>query len=112
MENIITIDENVTEKKTEKIEHDMNLEHLSPKSLLEEININLAEMPNEEITLKNRNTVYYEMYKEAMKKAKIAKDLALSSFLEAKRIKNLYMLDELNDEEYYEDENETDFEKI
>ena len=84
---------------------------------LEEIKFNLDEIPEEEVVLKNRNDVYYEMYKEAMKKAKIAKDLALSSYLEAKHIKNLYMLDDLTDDEEYEyndydNEDEKDFEKI
>jgi hypothetical protein len=37
------------------------------------------------------------MYREARRKAKIAKDLALSSYLEAKRIKNMYMLDEIEE---------------
>ena len=37
------------------------------------------------------------MYREAKKKAKMAKDLALSSYLEAKRIKNTYMLEDISD---------------
>jgi len=37
------------------------------------------------------------MYREARRKAKIARDLALSSYLEVKRIKNTYMLDDLKD---------------
>ena len=49
------------------------------------------------IQLKTRNDVYYKMYRDAKRKAKIARDLALSSYLEAKRIKNTYMLDELED---------------
>jgi hypothetical protein len=51
---------------------------------------------NEEDTLKlkNRNTVYFEMYREAKKKAKLARDFALSAYLEAKRIKNTYLMDE------------------
>ena len=64
-----------------------------------EIDFNLEELPPEDsMVLKQRNDVYYEMYKEALKKAKMAKDLALSSYLEAKRIKNLYMLDDLSDD--------------
>jgi len=37
------------------------------------------------------------MYREALKRAKAAKDLALSGFLEAKRIKNTYMLEDIDD---------------
>ncbi len=47
--------------------------------------------------LKEKTEVYYEMYREARRKAKLAKSLALSSFMEARRIKNLYMLDDIND---------------
>lgn len=47
--------------------------------------------------LKEKTEVYYEMYREARRKAKLAKSLALSSFMEARRIKNLYMLDDIDD---------------
>jgi hypothetical protein len=68
--------------------------------VLEEINLDLEEVSiNEPVMLKKRNDVYYEMYREALRKAKIAKELALSSYLEAKRIKNTYMLNDLNENE-------------
>ena len=47
--------------------------------------------------LKDKKDVYYEMYREALQKAKVAKAMALTSFMEARRIKNLYMLNDLND---------------
>ena len=46
------------------------------------------------------------MYKEACRKAKIARDLALSSYLEAKRIKNTYMLDDIS---LSDDSQDTDY---
>jgi hypothetical protein len=65
---------------------------------IEEIDFNLEELNDTEpVQLKKRNDVYYEMYREARKKAKVARDLALSSYLEAKRIKNTYMLDDIED---------------
>jgi hypothetical protein len=65
---------------------------------LEEISFTLEELKDTEpVQLKKRNDVYYEMYREARRKAKIAKDLALSSYLEAKRIKNIYMLEDIED---------------
>ena len=39
------------------------------------------------------------MYKEAKRKAKVAKNLAITSLLEAKRIKNVYMLEDTSDSE-------------
>ena len=62
------------------------------------------------ISIKQRKDVYYEMYREALQKAKVAKDLALSSYLEAKQIKNKYMLDDISDEEEFEQESEEEFE--
>ncbi len=56
------------------------------------------------IQLKEKTEVYYELYREARRKAKLAKSLALSSFLEAKRIKNLYMLDDIDSDESDMDE--------
>jgi hypothetical protein len=65
---------------------------------IQEVEFNLEELNNSDsIQIKKRNEVYYEMYREARRKAKIARDLALSSYLEAKRIKNTYMLDDIKD---------------
>ena len=47
------------------------------------------------VKLKNPNEVYMEIYKEARRKAKDAKKHAIQSYLEAKRIKSLYLLDEI-----------------
>ena len=74
-----------------------------------EINLDLDKLNNTEtITLKKRDQVYYEMYKEARKKAKIIKKLAISSYLDAKRIKNKYMLTDIEDSEDSDCENEDD----
>ena len=59
------------------------------------------------VEIKEANEVYYKMYKEAIKRAKIARDLALSSYLEAKNIKNKYMLDEA----LLESDDDSDLEK-
>jgi hypothetical protein len=65
---------------------------------LKEIEFNLDNIPeNEQVHIKTRNDVYYKMYQEAKRKAKLAKDLALSAYLEAKQIKNTYMLEDLDD---------------
>lgn len=77
------------------------------KDELQEINLTLDKITDETpISIKNKNNVYYEMYKEAKRKAKMARNLALSSYLEAKRIKNVYMLDETTDSD------DSDFENI
>ena len=63
----------------------------------QECDIPLENFNSDVISLKKKNDVYYEMYKKALSKAKMAKELALSSFLEAKNIKNTYMLDDIDD---------------
>lgn len=65
-----------------------------------EIDLDLEKMTEgETVQLKKRNEVYYTMYKEAKRKAKEAKMLALSNYLEAKRIKTTYLLDDSSEDE-------------
>lgn len=67
--------------------------------VLKEINnddLNL-EKPEEFITLKKPNEVYFNLYKEARNKAKQAKRSAILAYLEAKNIKKTYMLENIND---------------
>jgi hypothetical protein len=79
---------------------------------LQEIDFDLEELnESEPIQIKKRNDVYYEMYREARKKAKVAKDLALSAYLEAKRIKNAYMLNDIEDSDDSDLETEDDEEE-
>ena len=55
------------------------------------------EKPDEFITLKKPNEVYFNLYKEARTKAKQAKKSAILAYLEAKNIKKTYMLENIND---------------
>lgn len=91
----LTVDvteEEITEQPRETLETPTKTDDI------EEIDFHLDTLSTEDtIQIKKRNDVYYEMYREARKKAKIAKDLALSSYLEAKRIKNTYMLNDIVD---------------
>ena len=66
---------------------------------LEEFDIQVNSIESDEkLFLKKRDDVYYKMYREALKKARVAKELALTIYLEAKHIKNTYMLTDLSDE--------------
>jgi len=72
-----------------------NLDVDTGGSLLEEITLDPNILESSEVMeIKEANEVYYKMYKEAMKRARLARDLALNSYLEAKNIKNKHMLDE------------------
>lgn len=69
-----------------------------------EFEFDLEKIPqSESVQIKRRNEIYYEIYKEAKRKAKIARDLALSSYLEAKHIKNTYLLEDTDDSDFEEE---------
>jgi len=82
---------------------------LEKKDMIE-INLELPEdLEKNTMRLKKPNEVYYEMYENAKKKAKLAKKLAIQSYLESKQIKKTYLLDFCNELEEYID---NDLEKI
>ena len=65
---------------------------------MEEDQLNLDDAENlEEITLKKPDEVYMEIYAEARRKAKEAKKQALLSYLELKKIKSEWDVNELED---------------
>lgn len=69
-----------------------------------EFEIDLEDLEkNDAFHLKPRNDVYYKLYKEAKQKAKEAKLLALSNYLEAKRLKTTYLLEDSSDSSDEED---------
>jgi hypothetical protein len=79
-----------------------------PNSLCE-VDFDLDNIPMEGdsvVCLKERKEMYYQMYQEARQKARVARDLALSAYLEAKQIKNKYMLDDILDSSSDESEDE------
>jgi hypothetical protein len=69
----------------------------TPSDIFQPVEINLDTLGDtvadlEVMCIKNKKDIYYQMYRDAKKKAKLARDLALSSYLEAKKIKNTYMI--------------------
>uniref|UniRef100_A0A6C0HYJ1 Uncharacterized protein n=1 Tax=viral metagenome TaxID=1070528 RepID=A0A6C0HYJ1_9ZZZZ len=77
---------------------DSSLVESKDENELCEVDFDIDDMDkNDAITIKQRKDMYYEMYEEARRKAKIARDLALSAYLEARRIKNTYMLEDILD---------------
>jgi hypothetical protein len=65
---------------------------------------NSSDPADEPIQLKKRDDVYYKLYKEERAKAKEAKQLALAHYLEAKRIKTTYLLEDMSDSDSEDDE--------
>ena len=108
IDNIDTdFDQIISNNDTEEINNtsvDLNFEDLT--EIIEENSDDLKEIDNNDLNLENNleilqlkkpNQVYFEIYKEARNKAKLAKKNALLAYLEAKNIKKTYMLDNLND---------------
>jgi hypothetical protein len=88
-----SIDVNTESVETENSNHN----NTETDNSMEEVVFNLEELPTDDkLTLKNPNEVYYQMYRDARQKARVAKELALSSYLEAKNIKNTYMLNDID----------------
>jgi hypothetical protein len=74
-----------------------------------EVDLNVDQIDQSDtFQLRDKKEVYYEMYREALQKAKAAKAMALTSFMEARRIKNLYMLNDLNESDEESDLDDLD----
>lgn len=101
-----TLDEAILETTTNDLgdNNELNVD----TNILEEIKLDSDILESDDVVqIKEANEVYYKMYKEAIKRARLARDLALSSFMEAKNIKNKYMLDEA----LIDSDDESDLEK-
>ena len=85
-------------------------------NLLKEFDLNSSLVNSlDTFTLKKPNQVYYDIYKKARDKAKEAKKVALTAYLELKEIKKTYMIDNIDDsdsdlEVYSDNESETESE--
>lgn len=90
-------DENIVlEDSTGNLEEFLEDPSLGKEKDLEdfEIDLDAAILPEEDtVQIKERKDVFYELYREARKKAKIAKKMALDAYLEANNIKKTYELD-------------------
>jgi hypothetical protein len=86
----------IQELPIEELEDNTELKEMDLSNPLED---DLESVTNEPITLKNPNEVYYQLYKEAREKAKLAKRTAIIAYLEAKNIKKTYMIDSLDESE-------------
>ena len=94
----IDFDMNATIEENEKKDKKEQREEEESDSLREiDLVSNLDILSEDALTLKKPNQVYYEIYKQARKKAKQAKKEALMAFLEAKNIKKTYMLEDLDE---------------
>ena len=70
-------------------------ESLEKNGIISEIELLPPSKTSDSVKLKNPNEVYLEIYKDARTKAKEAKKVAVQAYLDAKRIKSLYLLNEI-----------------
>jgi len=92
----------LTSKKTEKNintntvsqekEDTENIEDIETIQELTEADLEIKD--DESIKLKKPNDIYYEVYRAAKEKARAARKLAFDAYLEVKKIKKTYMLDD------------------
>ena len=110
--NDITLEESISlQPEIENVENSDTTEKNDLDDL--EFNVDLEKIDKEEsFTIKPHNDIYYERYREAQKRARIAKNLALQAYLEAKEIKNKYRLDDIDsdDDDFFNNE-ETELEE-
>jgi hypothetical protein len=92
------------EKEDDNISLNIDIEDLDNEPIEEEDNDALKEVKDdfkldslETLQLKKPNQVYFELYKDARNKAKVAKKNAILAYLEAKNIKKTYLIENIND---------------
>ena len=119
---IVTSVSNIANSKT-ALESSINeLDELDELDELNEITLDIEELLPENtntleipvIKLKKPNEVYYDLFNKAKIKAKEAKKLAIQSYLEAKKIKEMYLLEDvdLSEDDYDDDNDENNSEDV
>ena len=73
------------------VENNKYLEKNYNESLVE-VNLNTNDI-QDSISLKKPNEIYYELYQATILKARKARDYAIKTYLDAKKIKNTFLLD-------------------
>lgn len=99
--NMEEIGEGYELEQTSRIPTPPEIEELDLGKLLEVVEP--AKEENENIQLKPKHDIYLKLYREAREKAREAKMIALRNYLEAKRIKNTYFLEDMSesDEDFH-----------
>lgn len=83
------------------------LPHDNTMPTVEEVTLDMS-MPEESITLKKPDEVYYEIYKTARDKAKRMRQVAVEAYLEARQIKSKYLLTDIDSSDEDEDPEDTE----
>jgi hypothetical protein len=97
-------------EETNDVELNKKEQPLEDNLVLHEAEIKIPENNETSVSLKKPNEVYLEIYSEVKRRAKEAKLRALAAELEVKRVKALYMLDDIDSssDEDYSDNSESE----
>ena len=85
------------EDKTEEEELDKKEEDTETLGELQEFNLEVDTLEDAELKLKSPEDVHLELWREAREKAKQARALAIAAYLEARNIKEIYRIENLED---------------
>ena len=101
----------IREKKNEKIElqkqNTKNKDSQELPEIREITEVDLEIKDDEKIKIKKPNDIYYEIYKAAKEKARATRKLAFDAYLEVKKIKNTYMLDDSDSDTDYNSDSDS-----
>ena len=99
-DNLQEIEENLKNNDTDNLQETKE-EDLEKSIDLEEVNIEIPD--GDPLILTKPESVYYNLYKNAMFRAKQSRKEAIKLFLEAKNIKTTHMLNDIDDSEEEEE---------
>jgi hypothetical protein len=88
--------------------HENKNKNEKPNEITELTEVDLEIKDDEKIKIKKPNDIYYEIYKAAKEKARTARKLAFDAYLEVKKIKNTYMLDDSDSDTDYNSESSSE----
>ena len=99
------------DKKNEKFEskkqNTKNKDSQDFSEIREITEVDLEIKDDEKIKIKKPNDIYYEIYKAAKEKARATRKLAFDAYLEVKKIKNTYMLDDSDSDTDYNSDSDS-----
>ena len=93
--NLENINKEISDE-IEKQKNDSSLEKSQDDFELSEVTLDILNNNSEILELRKPDDVYLEIYKKTLEKAREAKNQAIKAYLEAKKIKNEYVLDEMD----------------
>ena len=99
-----------TDKQKEDIEDIEDIKNIETNESIKELTeADLEIKDDESMKLKKPNDIYYEVYRAAKDKARAARKLAFDAYLEVKKIKKTYMLDD-SDSDFSDSSSDSDTE--